>query len=252
MSLTKRIIGVILLRDGRAVKGKQFDNFRDVGNPVSQARILYANGIDEILVLNTQPEKGIEPLADVLPGIGEQCFIPINVGGGIRTFEHAKRLIAIGAEKVTINTESYYHKDLLTICAEHFGAQSVCVGIDVRRIGDGFYDLASECGKQRHTEDLFSHIQECEDAGAGEFFIQAIDNDGLMQGLDMDLLELAGDCTDLPIVACGGIGNQNHVIAAFKDTETSGIAMASIFAFTDYNPTRLKSACRNAGISVRK
>lgn len=253
MTLAHRIIPVLQLMSGRMVKSRAFDNFRDVGTPASVAQVFYAQQADEIIFLNVDRDnRTVEPLLSVLADVADKLFIPLSVGGGIRTVDDATRIMAGGAEKVILNTEAYYRKSLITDLAKRFGSQSVCIGIDVRRIGDSFYDLYSDCGRQKHSEDVFSHVQECEDSGAGEIFIQSIDNDGVMGGYDIDLIELVQDCTQLPVVACGGAGNYKHVIQAFTETGVSGLAMSSLFNFSDSNPMRLKSALRNAGIKVRK
>lgn len=220
--LSKRVIGVILLRDGRAVKSKQFKDYRDVGDPVSQARIYYANGIDELVILNTQGEKGIQPLLDVLPKISEQCFIPIAAGGGIKTANDAMHLIVKGADKVVIRTAV----DVLPDVARRLGRQSVVQCFDYEDADVGtFGEVASEY--------------------AGERLFQCISRDGMMTGYDNVLVD-----ADVPVILLGGCGNYAHMLKAFNQ-RADACAAASLWAFTDSNPIRAKKWLKNNGVSVR-
>jgi imidazole glycerol-phosphate synthase subunit HisF len=226
--LTKRIIAVILLRDGRAVKSKQFANYRDVGDPVSQARIYYANGIDELVILNTQPEKGIQPLLDVLPKISEQCFIPIAAGGGIRDADGADSLIRHGAEKVVIKTAF----EVIPEISKRLGCQSVVQCCDL-----SYEQLLYPAGLQ---------------VGAGELLIQSIDHDGMMQGYCMEVFPEEGRPyeNDVPMIMLGGCGTYQHMLDAFN-AGADGCAAGSLWAFTDSNPIRAKKWLKNHGVSVR-
>ncbi len=217
--ICKRLIAVILLRDGRAVKSKRFGSYRDVGNPVSQAKILYANGIDEIVVLNTQPELGIEPLMDVLPKIGEVCFIPVAAGGGIRAVDDVSRLIAAGCEKVVIRTALH----LIPEITRRFGCQSV---IECR----DYDDPAALSGQ---TE-------------AGELLLQNTQRDGTMSGYDL----LVGFQCAKPVIRLGGCGHYAHMHEALM-AGADAVAAGSLWAFTDSNPLRAKSFLRNHGILCR-
>ncbi len=216
--ICKRLIAVILLRDGRAVKSKQFGAYRDVGNPVSQAKILYANGIDEIVVLNTQPELGIEPLMDVLPKIGEVCFIPVAAGGGIRSVDDVARLIAAGCEKVVIRTALH----LIPEITRRWGCQSVI-----------------ECRDYAPGTVLTGHTQ------AGELLLQNTQRDGTMSGYDCISVK-----TDVPVIRLGGCGNYQHLLEGFT-TGAEACATGSLFTLTDSNPLRAKSFLRNHGILCR-
>lgn len=213
----KRIIAVILLRDGRAVKSKQFGAYRDVGNPVSQARIYYANGIDEIVVLNTQPEKGIQPLLDVLPKIGDVCFVPIAAGGGISTVDHAGQLIGAGCEKVVIRT----HTELIPEITKRYGCQSVI-----------------ECRDYLFNSGVLT-------TQAGELLLQNIERDGTMSGYDVEPIE-----STVPIIRLGGCGNYQHMLDAFQ-AGADACAAASLWAFTDSAPNRAKSWLKNKGVLCR-
>ncbi len=218
--ICKRLIAVILLRDGRAVKSRQFGAYRDVGNPVSQARIWYANGIDEIVVLNTQPELGIEPLMNVLPKIGEVCFVPVAAGGGICTVDDATRLIAAGCEKVVIRT----HVEIIPEITKRFGCQSV---IECR---DHYQCPTWAAGTKTN---------------AGELLIQSTYRDGMMNGYDVP-----ADPVDVPVIVLGGCGNYQHMADAFK-AGVDACAAGSLWAFTDSAPNRAKAFLRNQGVLCR-
>jgi imidazole glycerol-phosphate synthase subunit HisF len=220
--LSKRLIAVILLRDGRAVKSRQFANYRDVGDPVSQARIYYANGIDELVILNTQSEKGIQPLLDVLPKISEQCFIPIAAGGGVRSVNDAKMLVKHGAEKVVVRTAV----DQIPAIADALGSQSVVQCFDHMAIGA--YYLMRE-----------------KDFCAGEALFQNIELDGMMTGYG----ELAG-FSEVPVIRLGGCGTYQHMLDAFN-AGADACAAGSLWAFTDSNPIRAKKWLKNHGVNVR-
>lgn len=224
--LTKRLIGVILLRDGRAVKSKQFKDYRDVGDPVSQCKIYYNNGIDEIVILNTQPEKSIWPLVEVLEEASKKCFIPIAVGGGIACMGDVSTLFSKGCEKVVIRT----HTSLIPEIASAYGKQAVVQCID----GPG----------QDNQEFRGSGVCIIE-TQAGEVIMQSTTRDGMMCGYDPQRYE-----SEVPIVRLGGCGNYQHMADAFA-AGADACAASSIFAFTDSNPYRAKSFLRNAGYNVR-
>ncbi len=215
--ICKRLVSVILLRDGRAVKSKMFGAYRDVGNPVSQCKIMYANGIDEIVVLNTQPELGIDPLVDVLPKIAEVCFVPVAAGGGIRAVDDVARLFAAGCEKVVIRSALH----LIPEITKRWGCQSV---IECRDYGSQF---SSDPTK------------------AGELMLQSTERDGTMQGYDCTPIQ-----TDVPVIRLGGCGNYQHLLDGFN-TGAEACATGSLFTLTDSNPRRAKAFLRNHGVLCR-
>ncbi len=224
--LTKRLIAVILLRDGRAVKSRQFKDYRDVGNPVSQSRIYYANGIDELVILNTQPEKGISPLMDVLEEVSKRCFIPVAVGGGIKCIGDVTQLFSKGCEKVVIRT----HAELIPEIAQQFGKQAAVQCID----GPGQDNFPIRGAGVRII-----------DTEAGEVIVQNTMRDGMMCGYEPQLYECA-----VPLIRLGGCGNYQHMADAFE-RGADACAASSLYAFTDSNPHRAKSFLRNKGFNVR-
>jgi cyclase len=221
--LKKRVIPVMLLKDGRVVKTTQFANPRDVGDPVSQARIHNNNGADELMILNIQPDKGVQPLLDVIEEIGKVCFIPVAVGGGIRTEEDAATLIKAGAEKVVIRTMY----QLIPAIAEHFGQQAVV----------WCYDYAEP-------------VKELGDMGAGEVVLHATDRDGIRKGYDVQTISNVRKSLKCPIIAMGGCGHYQHMVDAFN-AGADACASGAMFAFTDSNPFRARAYLRSKGIPVR-
>lgn len=214
MTLCKRIIAVILLQDGRAVKSRKFGAYRDVGNPASRMRILYANGADELVILNTQPKKGIQPLLDVL----DYVPIPVAAGGGITTVDQVGELIMAGCEKVVIRT----HTELIPAITKRYGCQAV---IECRDYGSQFSSDPTQ---------------------AGELMLQSVDRDGMMQGYDS-----APIVADVPVIRLGGCGTYQHMLDAFT-AGADACAAGSLWDFTDSAPNRAKSWLKNHGISVRQ
>jgi cyclase len=221
--LAKRIVVVFLLRDGRVVKSKRFTDFRDVGDPVSQARIAYANGADEIVFLNTQPRQGVQPLVDVLGKVGEQVFIPVSAGGGIRSLEDVEALRVAGVEKFVIRTAT----ELMPEMRRRYGCQALVQCIDYGR------DIPA------------GPIS----ADAGEVILQNRDRDGMMCGYDVDFLKYEL-MTDIPVTVLGGCGTFEHMEEAFK-AGASACAASSIFCFSDSNPIRAKRWLRNKHVALR-
>ena len=244
--LKRRIIPVQLLMNGRLVKSKRFADWRDVGDPVKSSAVYNSQYADELIFLNIARDRNsVQPLAELMEKVSRECFMPLSVGGGICNFDDAAYLIQHGADKVVINSAAYSDKKMLTSLADRFGSQAVVVAIDVKRSADGSYAAYSQSGQQHELIGLELHLQECEKAGAGEFLIQSIDQDGIMEGFDIDLLRLACKVSNLPIIGCGGSGNYNHLKDAFLSTDVSALACGSLFNFSDSNPLRAKAFLSN-------
>ena len=244
--LKRRIIPVQLLMEGRLVKSKRFADWRDVGDPVKSSAVYNSQYADELIFLNiARDSASVQPLADLMQKVSRECFMPLSVGGGIRSFDDAAHLIQSGADKVVINSAAYAYKEVLGDLADRFGSQAVVVAIDVKRSADGNYAAWSNSGQQFEPVELQAHMHNCELAGAGEFLIQSIDQDGTMEGFDIELLRLACKVTNLPIIGCGGSGNYNHLKEAFLLTDVSALACGSLFNFSDSNPLRAKAFLSN-------
>lgn len=244
--LKRRIIPVQLLMNGRLVKSKRFADWRDVGDPVKSSAVYNSQYADELIFLNIARDRAsVQPLADLMQKVSRECFMPLSVGGGIHSFDDAAYLIQNGADKVIINSAAYANKAMLSDLADRFGSQAVVVAIDVKRTADGNYAVWSNSGQQLEPIELQAHMHNCEAAGAGEFLIQSIDQDGTMEGFDIDLLRFACKVSNLPIIGCGGSGNYNHLKEAFLSTDVSALACGSLFNFSDSNPLRAKAFLSN-------
>ena len=250
--LKKRIIPVQLLLNDRLVKTVRFGEYRDVGDPVKSSAVYSAQRADELVFLNiARDQSSVKPLADVIARVSKVSFMPFAVGGGIRTFEDAAFLIKNGADKVVINSAAYRDKDMLTKISERFGAQAVVVSIDARRSAGGGYVLKSSCGTVTEDITLAGHIRACEAAGAGEFFVQSIDQDGTMEGFDIPLIREACRSATVPVIGCGGSGDYNQLRDAFLETNVSALACGSLFNFSDSNPIRAKAFLSNHGLAFK-
>lgn len=250
--LKRRIIPVQLLLNGRLVKTVGFGDWRDVGDPAKSASVYNSQQADELIFLNIDRDRSsIAPLLAILRQVSEVCFMPLAVGGGIRTFEDASRLIESGADKIVVNSAAYRSPDILRRVADRFGKQAVVVGIDVRRSTDNGYVALADSGQSMQPVALEAHITACEEAGAGEFLIQSVDRDGTMAGFDLDLLRIAAAATTVPVIGCGGSGHYDHLKEAFLGTDVSALACGSLFNFSDSNPMRAKAYLTNYGLSFK-
>lgn len=250
--LKRRIIPVQLLLDGRLVKTVRFGEWRDVGDPVKSSAVYNSQYADELIFLNIDRKGGsVKPLADLLHAVSEVCFVPLCVGGGVRSFDDAAYLIQNGADKVVINTAAYCDPHILSRVAERFGSQAVVVGIDARLGADGGYVALSNCGRDVAAVPVEEHMRVCEAAGAGEFLIQSIDRDGTMEGFDLPLLRLACSAAKVPVIGCGGSGQYNHLKQAFLETGVNALACGSLFNFSDSNPLRAKAFLSNYGLQFK-
>lgn len=251
--LKKRIIPIQLLDQNRLVKSINFNCFRDVGDPISSSSVYNAQLADELIFLDISRdlEKKIHFLGNILEEVSKVSFMPLSVGGKISSYEDACFLIKKGADKVVINTAAYLKNNLLKEISDNFGSQSLVVSIDVI-LEKNRYFCVSNNGRKLETSSLEEHINFIESNGAGEILIQSIDCDGKMQGMDMVLLKKVCDFTNLPVIACGGVGNCNHLKEVFLNTEVSAVACGSLFNFTDTNLIRAKSYLSNYDIPFKK
>jgi cyclase len=250
--LKQRLIPTLLLKNNRMVKGVNFDNYRDTGDPISTARIYNAQYVDELIIIDilaTSEERSFMP--EIIEKLCKECFMPLTIGGGINSIENIRNLVSKGADKVMINSAAYLNEALINEASNIFGKQCIVVGIDVRK-ENGEYLLFRNAGTLRCDVSLTDHIKRMEYLGAGEFFINNITKDGKMDGYDLDLIKLASSQTNLPIVACGGAGNFQHLADAYTHTKVSGLAMASIFHFGDNNPIRARAYLKNNGVAIKE
>jgi len=251
--LKKRIIPIMLLLDQRLVKTSQFDSWRNVGDPVQSAKVYNSQYTDELVLLNiARSQRSIAQLAELIPEIAKVSFMPLAVGGGIQCFDDAAFLINQGADKIIINSCAYQQPEIISQIAQAFGQQAVIVSIDVKADKNVGYELYSHCGRQLENVTLSKHLKACEEAGAGEFMIQSIDNDGMMNGFDILLLNQVMKLAKIPVIGCSGSGNYHHLKDAFIDTKVSALGCGSLFNFSDSNPIRAKNFLTNYGLAFKK
>ena len=246
-----RIIPVLLLKKGRMVKGKQFSDFRDTGDPIFASRIYNAQYVDELIFLDIDAtNEKRETNFSVIEEVSKECFMPLTIGGGVSNVEQIRKLLSSGADKVVINTEAINNLEFIKQAANIFGSQCIIIGIDVRKENKE-YIIFSNSGKVRTSIPLMEYISKVEELGAGEIFINSIDNDGMMKGYDNDLINLVMQNTNLPVIACGGAGNLMHLVDTYNETNVSALAMASIYHFGDNNPVRARSYLKNQDVPIK-
>lgn len=249
--LKKRVIPVLLLSNGRMVKGRQFKDYRDTGDPRSAARIYNAQYADELAFIDIQ--AGLESrgaLLDTVRMAASECFIPLTVGGGITHVDDVRALLLAGADKVIITTAAVRQPALIRQAAETFGSQCVVGGIDFR-VEAGNPKVWIRCGTEATELNPVEHACNLVDLGAGEIFLNAIDRDGMMTGYDLERAEKVASAVPVPVIACGGAGNFMHLAELLRDTPASAAACSSLFHFGDNNPIRARSYLRNLGIPMR-
>lgn len=252
--LKKRIIPVQLLLNKRLVKTKKFGSYLDVGNPIKSSKIYNDSDADELVFLNIERiNRTINPLLNLLQEVSKVCFMPLALGGGISNIDDIKTLFRNGADKVIINSNIYKNYGFLKKASQIFGKQSIVVSIDVKKSDKdkSRYELFSNCGTKKEEISLVEHVKSCEKNGAGEIFINSIDRDGMMNGYDINLIsEVVKNC-NLPLIACGGAGNFNHMREVFEKTNISALACGSLFNFGDNNPIRAKSFLQNYNLNFK-
>ena len=248
--LKRRIIPIELLDGGRLIKTVGFSIPRDVGDPVKSSQVYSDQDADELVLLNISREyRDVASLAEVVSRIAQECFVPLTVGGGIRTLEDAVRLFLAGADKVLVNSSAYSQPDLITEIGARYGQQAIVVGIDARSEPAGFA-LFSDCGRRREHISLSNHVTKVVATGAGEIMIQSIDRDGTMTGYDLDLLQAVIELSPVPVIAAGGAGDFMHLKQAF-DIGADAAACGSLFNFGDNNPLRAKAFLKNYKIPLK-
>jgi cyclase len=234
------------------VKTKQFDGYRDVGDPVASSRVYNAQNADELVFVNiNRTQRSLEPLLPLLERVSEVCFMPLSLGGGIHTFADAELLIRHGADKVVVNSQLYRTPELAAEIADRFGTQAVVASIDARwNEAEKRYELYSDCGRKREDISLHDHVARVARA-AGEILINSIDKDGTMSGYDVPLIrEVVSSCA-IPVIGCGGAGHYEHMRDAFVQTGAQALACGSLFNFGDNNPIRAKAFLTNYGIPFK-
>ena len=250
--LKKRIIPCLDVKDGRVVKGVNFVNLTDVGDPGDAARAYYEAGCDELVFLDiTATHEERDTTVEMVRHVADQVFIPFTVGGGIRSVEDMNKMLKAGADKVAVNSSAVANPQLIKDCAEKFGSQCVVVAIDGRREADGSWHVYVAGGRKDTGKDLIEWAREAVDLGAGEILLTSMDKDGTKSGFDLDMLNAVASVVDVPIIASGGAGNKEHMVEVFQETPATGALAASIFHFGEVSIAETKQAMQEAGIEVR-
>jgi cyclase len=250
--LKVRLIPSLLLLNGRCVKGVRFADFRDVGHPITAARVYDAQGADELLFLDiTASVENRSTLFEVVARAAEECFMPLTVGGGIRSLADIRTLLRSGADKVSINTAAAERPVFIREAAETFGRQCVMVSIDCRRRDDGRYEVMTRRGQEATGRDPLAWAQEAEAHGAGEILLTAVDREGTRQGYDLELTRAVVKGVRVPVIAAGGAGSLQHLVDGVAVGGASAVSAASLFHFTDQSVIKAKAYMRNAGLDVR-
>ena len=246
-----RVIPCLDVDAGRVVKGVQFQNLRDAGDPVELAARYDLEGADELVFYDiTASSQGRDTMIDVVARTAEQVFIPLTVGGGVRTLDDARSLLRVGADKVSVNSAAVAEPGLIDRLSDTFGAQCVVVGIDVRRSASGF-EVYVHGGRLATGIDAVAWAAECEDRGAGEVVLNSMDRDGTRDGFDLELTRQVVDTVGIPVVASGGVGCLDHLVEGALAGGADAVLAASIFHFGEATVAEAKARLRAAGVLVR-
>ena len=254
--LKSRVIPCLDVKDGRVVKGVQFVDLIDAGDPVESALAYDAAGADELCFLDitaSHEDRGI--LMDVVRRTAEACFMPLTVGGGVRTIEDIRNLLLAGADKVSIMTAAVNERSFVKQAAEKFGSQCIVVAIDAKRISSNNepprWEIFTHGGRRATGIDAIHYAQEVAVLGAGELLLTSMDRDGTKSGYDIELTRAISDSVSVPVIASGGVGTLEHLVEGIRDGHASAVLAASIFHFGEFSIRQAKEALAAAGVAVR-
>jgi len=250
--LKARVIPCLDVKDGRVVKGVNFVGLRDAGDPVEQAKIYDEAGADELCFLDiTASSDDRNIILDVVRNTAEQCFMPLTVGGGVRTEEDVRKLLLAGADKVSVMTAAVKRPELVRELAEKFGSQCIVVAIDAKETDPGKYEVFTHGGRTPTGIDAVEYAKQVADYGAGEILLTSMDRDGTKSGFNIGLTRAVADSVSIPVIASGGVGNLDHMVEGVRDGHATAVLAASIFHFGEYSIAECKTHMRDAGIPVR-
>ncbi|NKB55498.1 MAG: imidazole glycerol phosphate synthase subunit HisF [Alphaproteobacteria bacterium] len=250
--LKARVIPCLDVKDGRVVKGVNFVDLRDAGDPVEQARVYDAAGADELCFLDiTASHENRDTIYDVVSGTAEQCFMPLTVGGGVRVTDDIRKLLLAGADKVSINTAAVHRPEFVTEASERFGAQCIVVAIDAKNVGDGRWEIFTHGGREPTGIDAVEWAKRMVGNGAGEILLTSMDRDGTRQGFDVALTRAIADAITVPVIASGGVGTLDHLVDGIREGHATAVLAASIFHFGEFSIGEAKAHMTAAGVPVR-
>ncbi|MBU6298698.1 MAG: imidazole glycerol phosphate synthase subunit HisF [Alphaproteobacteria bacterium] len=250
--LKVRIIPCLDVKDGRVVKGINFVGLRDAGDPVEQAMLYDKAGADELCFLDiaaSHEKRGI--LLDVVRRTADVCFMPLTVGGGVRTLDDIRALLLAGADKVSVNTEAVRRPEFIREGAEKFGSQCIVAAIDAKQTAPGKFEVFTHGGRNATGLDAVAHAAKLVEYGAGEILLTSMDRDGTKIGYDLPLTRAIADAVPVPVIASGGVGTLDHLVEGVRDGHASAVLAASIFHFGQATVAEAKATLAKAGLSVR-
>ena len=251
MTVRVRVIPCLDVSNGRVVKGVNFVDLRDAGDPVEQAQAYDAAGADELCFLDIgASHEGRGTIIDVVRRTAEVCFMPLTVGGGVRSAEDARALLLAGADKVAVNSAAVTRPEVVSDIAARFGSQCVVASVDARRTGDG-WEIFTHGGRNPTGIDALEHAVKLANLGAGELLVTSMDRDGTRDGYDLELTRAIADAVNIPVVASGGVGNLEHLVEGVREGHASAVLAASIFHFGQYSIADAHAALRAAGLPAR-
>ncbi len=249
--LKNRIIPCLDVKDGRVVKGVNFENLIDAGDPVTQAKFYYEEGADELCFLDiTASNENRSAIFETVKKVAKVCFIPLTVGGGIRTIDDFSQLLLSGADKVSVNSAAIKNPQLILQASQKFGSQCVIVAIDAKKNSSGNYEIFTHGGKNPTGIDAISWAKKAEELGAGELLVTSMDKDGTKSGYDIELIKQITTKTKIPVIASGGVGNLQHLSDGIK-AGANAVLAASIFHFKEYSIKQAKEFLEQDKIAIR-
>ena len=250
--LKTRIIPCLDVKDGRTVKGVNFVDLIDAGDPVEQAKIYNDQGADELCFLDiTATHENRGTLIDVVRRTAESVFMPLTVGGGVRELTDIRALLEAGADKIAVNSAAIYNPDFVKDAALKCGSQCIVVAIDARRTEEGGYEIFTHGGRKPTGIDAIEWAKKMADYGAGELLVTSMDRDGTKEGFDLELTRTIADSVPVPVIASGGVGTLDHLVEGIKEGHANAVLAASIFHFGTYTIHQAKEKMQEAGIPVR-
>jgi len=247
-----RVIPCLDVKDGRVVKGVNFVDLKDAGDPVESAIAYDAAGADELCFLDiTASHENRGTILDVVQRTAEACFMPLTVGGGVRTTDDIRNLLLAGADKVSIMTAAVNNRDFVREAAEKFGSQCIVVAIDAKQVAPDRWEIFTHGGRKPTGLDAIQYAREVVALGAGEILLTSMDRDGTKSGFDITLTRAIADAVNVPLIASGGVGNLDHLVDGIRDGHATAVLAASIFHFGEFTIRQAKEHMKNAGLPVR-